>query len=247
MTKIDPTKPLVKVENVSKEFVLNYNQAHSLKAMVTFWKRPQLVRREVLKNISFELDRGQSIALIGRNGAGKSTLLSIIARVYRPTTGFCELNGRIAPLLELGAGFHPDLTGLDNLRMNAMLFGLTKQEVAEKEESIIEFSELRQYINEPVRKYSSGMQSKLGFSIVSHVDADVLIVDEALAVGDFRFQDKCREFLYEYQKEGGTLLFVSHDQGMVTQVAERAIWLEHGEVKMDGPSEEVIGLYLAEG
>jgi ABC-type polysaccharide/polyol phosphate transport system ATPase subunit len=238
---------LIDVEHVSKQFVINPGSTYSLKGMLMFWRKTPVIVRQVLKDVSFKVGRGESLALVGRNGAGKSTLLSIIARVYVPTTGRCDLNGRIAPLLELGAGFHPDLTGIDNLRMNAMLFGLTAQQVREREDSIIEFSELRDYIKEPVRKYSSGMIAKLGFSIVTHVDADVLIVDEALSVGDFKFRMKCEEFLREYQRQGGTLLFVSHEEGLVTGLAQRAIWLKDGLVAADGPSDEVMQRYHSEG
>lgn len=240
-------EPLIKASNISKEFVLNYASNYTLKGALMFWKKVPLVYRRVLEDISFELRRGESLALVGRNGAGKSTLLSIVAKVYRPTSGTCETRGRIAPLLELGLGFHPDLTGLDNLRINGMLFGLSRKEIEEKEESIIEFSELREYINEPVRKYSSGMIAKLGFAIVTHVDADALIVDEALAVGDFKFRTKCEDFLYDYRAQGGTLLFVSHDGDLAQKIAERAIWLEGGKIRMDGPSAEVIERYHAEG
>lgn len=239
--------PLIRVQNVSKEFVINHGSAHSLKSMLMFWRDYPVERRVVLKDISFEIGRGESLALVGRNGAGKSTLLSIIARVYVPTSGTCELRGRIAPLLELGAGFHSDLTGIDNLRMNAMLLGLSAKEVREREDSIIEFSEIRPYIKEPVRKYSSGMIAKLGFSIVTHVDADVLIVDESLSVGDFKFRMKCEEYLADYQANGGTLLFVSHEHNLVTSLAKRAIWLKDGRIEADGPSEEVMERYHAEG
>lgn len=247
MNTAKPSSELIVVDRVCKDFVINLNRNTSLKSAFLFWRKPEYEVRTVLQDITFTVSRGESLALIGRNGAGKSTLLSVIARIYQATSGTCTLNGRIAPLLELGAGFHPDLSGLENLRMNAMLLGLSLKEVARHEASIIEFSELGPYINEPVRKYSSGMVAKLGFAVVSHVDADVLVVDEALAVGDFKFRAKCEQFLHDYQEAGGTLLFVSHDDSLVRTVAQRAIWLEGGRVKMDGPSSEVMGHYLGGG
>jgi ABC-type polysaccharide/polyol phosphate transport system ATPase subunit len=181
--------------------------------------------------------------LIGRNGAGKSTLLSIISRIYKPTSGQAIVNGRIAPLLELGAGFHPELTGLENIIFNGVILGLTRKQVEAKLDEIIAFSELEHHIDSPIRTYSSGMLARLGFSIATHVDADILIVDEVLAVGDFAFEQKCYARIEEFKKSGGTILFVSHQMESIRKVADRCVWLEDGKVRMDGDPEVVITAY----
>jgi ABC-type polysaccharide/polyol phosphate transport system ATPase subunit len=166
--------------------------------------------------------------VIGQNGSGKSTLLGLIARVYRPTAGVLEVNGRVAPLLELGAGFHPDLTGLENIYFNGVILGLTRKQIAERLDAIVQFAELEGYIDAPIRTYSSGMLMRLGFAVAAHVDADILLVDEVLAVGDARFQQKCYDKIRQFQREGRTILFVSHDMEAITQVAARALWLGQG-------------------
>ena len=196
--------------------------------------------------MTFSIQRGESVSMIGRNGAGKSTLLSIIAGVYQPNKGRCVVRGRVAPLLELGAGFHPEMTGLENLTLNGMFLGLTKAKILEKRDSIIAFSELDEYIDQPIRKYSSGMIARLGFSLVAHVDAEILIVDEVLSVGDFKFREKCQGFLNEFKLAGGTLLFVSHDAGASERNSERSIWLKDGTIRMDGLTEDVGAAYLLE-
>ncbi len=242
-------EPRIVVKDVHKEFVLHDNSG-SIKAKLLWWrKKHRRVRvrevREVLKGVSFEVMPGEAVAVIGRNGAGKSTLLSILARVLLPTSGHAKVDGRVAPLLELGAGFHPDLSGRENIVVNGMLLGLTRKQVTQRMNQIIAFSEIEDYIDAPVRTYSSGMASRLGFSVAAHVDADVMIVDESLAAGDFRFVEKCEQYLAEFRSRGGTILFVSHSFDIVEQVAERAIWLDRGEIRADGPTEEVVVLYRA--
>lgn len=237
---------MIEVKDLRKEFILNTNGAASLKTAILWWKRGEKVSRKVLNGLTFSIKKGESVAIVGRNGAGKSTLLSIIAKVYQASGGECNVHGKVAPLLELGAGFHPDLSGRSNLRMNALFMGLSLKQIEEREEQMIEFSGLAEYIDEPTRKYSSGMVARLGFAVVAHCDPDILIVDEVLSVGDFKFREKCKAFLDQFVADGGTLLFVSHETDQVTTQARRVIWIENGLVRADGPSAEVSEQYLAE-
>ena len=196
-----------------------------------------------LKNVSFQLDRGESMAVIGRNGAGKSTLLSLVAGLATPNEGRVTVGGRVAALLELGSGFHPDLTGAENLRLKASLLGFSRKKTAEVFDGAVEFSGVGDFIHEPLRTYSSGMIMRLAFSAAVHVDPDILIVDEVLAVGDQSFQAKCFEKISALKRAGKTLLFVSHSAPLVRSLCERALWLDRGEVTMDGTAAEVIEAY----
>jgi ABC-type polysaccharide/polyol phosphate transport system ATPase subunit len=202
---------------------------------------------KVLNGLSLEVEQGECVALIGKNGAGKSTLLSLIARVYRPTAGEIMVHGRTAPLLELGAGFHPDLTGLENILFNAMILGLSRKEALARTEAIVDFAELGGQIDAPVRTFSSGMLARLGFAIAVNVDADILIVDEVLAVGDFEFEEKCYRKIEEFRSLGHTILFVSHQMESVLRVADRCLLLERGQVSMEGDPHDVIARYHASG
>ncbi|MBS1714796.1 MAG: ABC transporter ATP-binding protein [Armatimonadetes bacterium] len=237
----------ISVQGLHKEFALSHSGVGSLKTLALWWRPRKLERLHVLKGLDFDVRRGQCVAVVGRNGAGKSTLLSLLARVYKPTSGTIEVKGRIAPLLELGAGFHQDLTGLENILFNGMILGLTRKQALERTPAIVEFAELGSHIDAPVRTYSSGMQARLGFSVAVHVDAEVLIVDEVLAVGDQAFQEKCYARIAEFQAGGGTVLFVSHDMDAVRRVAHRVVWLKGGQVVLDGPPEPVIAEYLSHG
>jgi ABC-type polysaccharide/polyol phosphate transport system ATPase subunit len=181
--------------------------------------------------------------VIGRNGAGKSTLLGLAAGLCKPSEGRVAVRGRVAALLELGSGFHSDLTGLENVRLNASLLGLSRTRTGEVLESIIEFSEIRDFIHDPVRTYSSGMIMRLGFSVAVHVDPDILIIDEVLGVGDQRFQAKCFDRIRQFKQEGKTLLFVSHGGETVRQLCDRAIWLDHGKMLLEGPPAQVLEAY----
>jgi ABC-type polysaccharide/polyol phosphate transport system ATPase subunit len=240
----------VEIEDLHKTFVLQHRQAGTLKrAILNAVRRYPRELREVLHGITLMVPRGQTVALIGRNGSGKSTLLSLIARVYRPNGGTIKVNGSIAPLLELGAGFHPDLTGEDNLELYGAILGMSKQVLQERLESIISFAfdtpDLAEKIDTPLRNYSDGMKMRLGFSIAVHTDPEILIVDEVLAVGDEAFQQKCYRKIAELQKAGKTIVFVSHDMAVVRQVAQRVVWLHHGEIRMDGTVEQVVPAYQA--
>lgn len=234
---------MIDVRNLRKEFLLSHSGVGSLKTAVLWWRRRHVEHLQVLKGISFQVRRGECVAVVGKNGAGKSTLLSLLARVYKPTSGTIEVKGRVAPLLELGAGFHPDLTGVENVFFNGVVLGLTRKQVAERLDAIVNFSELQHHIDAPVRAYSSGMLARLGFAVAVHVDADVLLVDEVLAVGDFDFERKCYAKIDEFRANGGTILFVSHQMDAVRRVADQCVWLRHGLVEMVGDPEEVIAAY----
>jgi lipopolysaccharide transport system ATP-binding protein len=196
-----------------------------------------------LNDVSFQLEHGESLAIIGNNGAGKSTLLSLVAGLCPPTEGTVSVNGRVAALLELGSGFHPDLTGAENVRLNASLLGLSRNATAERFDAIVEFSGIGDYIDEPLRTYSTGMMMRLAFSVAAHVDPDILIVDEVLSVGDQQFQAKSLEHISRLKRAGKTLLFVSHVPEMVRRFCDRTLWLDHGRLIQIGYPEEVLSAY----
>jgi lipopolysaccharide transport system ATP-binding protein len=201
-------------------------------------------RFEALRNISFCVHPGETFGIIGRNGAGKSTTLGLIAGVLTPSSGSVEVNGRVSPLLELGSGFHQELTGAENIELNGVLLGLSRRQVSERLKAIIEFSGLEDYIHQPIRTYSSGMLARLGFSIVAHLDPHILLIDEVLAVGDLSFQKKCTERLERFKKNGVTMVFVSHSMEDVTSLCDRVMWIEDHTVRMIGPSEQVVKAYV---
>lgn len=233
----------ISIRELRKEFLLSHAGVGSIKTLLLWWRRKELEHLQVLKGLTLDVKKGESVAVVGRNGAGKSTLLSLIARVYKPTSGSIEVNGRIAPLLELGAGFHPDLTGVENIFFNGVILGVPRAEMRKRVEPIIEFAELRRHIDAPVRTYSSGMLARLGFAVAVHVGADVLLVDEVLAVGDVEFEQKCYRQIDAFRAQGGSILFVSHNMESVRRVADRCIWLKDGEIHLEGAPEEVIGAY----
>lgn len=236
----------ISIQNLRKEFKLSHSGAGSLKTALLWWKRRGIERLEVLKGIDLTVGSGECVAVVGRNGAGKSTLLSLLARVYKPTSGQVSVEGRIAPLLELGAGFHPDLTGIENIFFNGIILGLSRKAIRARMDQIIAFSELDRHIDAPVRTYSSGMLARLGFSVAMHVDADVLLVDEVLAVGDFAFEQKCFAKIDEFKAAGGAILFVSHEMPDVRRVATRCVWLNAGRIEAQGDPETVIRAYEAD-
>lgn len=232
------------VDNVYKKFKLVYDKPFTLKERLVFWKNTKVGYHEVLKNINLKIKKGETVALIGVNGSGKSTLLKLMTKIIYPNEGKITTNGKLTSLLELGAGFHPDFTGRENIYFNASIFGLTAAEIDSRVQDIIDFSELGEFIEAPVRTYSSGMYMRLAFAVAINVDADILLIDEILAVGDQHFQDKCFAKLEELKKSDKTIVIVSHSLGSVKKLCDRAIWLYNGEVRMDGKTNEVIDEYL---
>jgi ABC-type polysaccharide/polyol phosphate transport system ATPase subunit len=203
-------------------------------------------RREdfwALKDISFDVQRAEALGIIGHNGAGKSTILKLLSRITTPTNGEIMINGRLSALIEVGSGFHPELTGRENVYLNGSILGMTRREITKKLDSIVEFAELRQFIDTPVKRYSSGMYVRLGFSIAAHLDPDILLLDEVLAVGDASFQRKCIQRITELKKNGTTIVFISHDLRAVQQLCDRVILLKKGQIEADGDPAETIGLY----
>lgn len=234
------------VSHVNKTFKIYMDKANSLKEKVLFWKRNKKEIREVLKDINLTIHKGEAVALIGVNGSGKSTLLKLMTKIIYPNSGTIETNGKLTSLLELGAGFHPDFSGRENIYFNASIFGLTKKQIDERLDQIIEFSELGSYIDNPVRTYSSGMYMRLAFAVAINVDAEILLVDEILAVGDQHFQEKCIAKMKELKNQGKTMVFVTHSMNTVKEFCTRAVWLCNGEIKMDATPDEVIEEYLKE-
>ncbi len=236
----------IKVSNMTKTFKLYSDKANTMKErLVRGWKsKPEV--RTVLKNINVEIKKGETVALIGVNGSGKSTLLKLMTKIIYPNKGTVKTNGKLTSLLELGAGFHPDFTGRENIYFNAAIFGLTKEEIDKRLNDIIEFSELGEFIDSPIRTYSSGMYMRLAFSVAINVDAEILLIDEILAVGDQHFQDKCFAKLHELAKSNMTIVIVSHALGPIKDLCNRAIWISDGEVKEDGKCDKVIDDYLKE-
>jgi ABC-type polysaccharide/polyol phosphate transport system ATPase subunit len=235
--------PLIEFLNVSKTFCRHAQRLLLRSHVSRFFGDRRMERFHALKNISFRVERGESVAIVGPNGAGKSTLLSMVAGLCEPDEGSVMVNGRIAALLELGSGFHADLTGIENIYMNAALLGLSAKRTREVFDSIVEFSGIGDFIAEPLRTYSTGMTMRLAFSIAVNVDPEILIVDEILAVGDQNFQAKCLEKAMEFKRMGKTFLYVSHAPGSAQALCERAIWLDHGELMMEGEFAPVIAAY----
>lgn len=235
---------VIQVKNMSKNFNIYFDKANTLKEKMMFWNRNRKEVRGVLKNINIDIKKGETVALIGTNGSGKSTLLKLMTKIYYPTKGTVKTKGKLTSLLELGAGFHPDFSGRENIYFNASIFGLSKKEIDERIEKIIEFSELEKFIDNPVRTYSSGMYMRLAFSIAINVDADILLIDEILAVGDQHFQEKCYNKLLELKQSNTTIVMVSHSLESIKKLCSRAIWLYDGEVRMDGDCIKVIDEYL---
>lgn len=236
---------VIEFRNVSKKFTRHAGQLLLRNHLTHFFTRQKDDPFFALKHISFTLGRGESLAVIGSNGAGKSTLLSLVADVSKPDEGTVEVNGQVTALLELGSGFHPSLTGRENIKLNAALLGLSRKETAHAFERIVEFSGIRDFIDEPLRTYSTGMMMRLAFSVAVNRDPEILLVDEILAVGDAAFQAKCIEKIHEFRNAGKTLLCVSHTS-MIRQLCDRAIWLDHGELILSGPVGEVLEAYAGQ-
>jgi ABC-type polysaccharide/polyol phosphate transport system ATPase subunit len=229
--------------SVTKTFPMNAQRMLAKGYLEGLLKRGEKQRFVALRNITFRIPPGQTVGVVGSNGAGKSTLLSLVAGLCPPDEGTVSVHGRVAPLLQLGAGFHPDLTGTENLHLNAALLGLSAKETDEASSRIVEFAGVGPFIDQPLRTYSSGMTLRLAFSVAIHVEPEILIIDEVLTVGDQAFQTKCIDKILEFKDQGKTLLFVSHSTGAVQKLCERALWLDHGELLMDGEAAEVAAAY----
>ena len=237
----------VEFENVSKRFIVHHERPRSFQELaVSFFKRNNASWEELwaLRDISFAVERGRTLGIIGPNGSGKSTLLKLITRILEPTSGRVAVNGKVSALIELGAGFHPDLTGRENVFLNGSLLGMSRREMEEKFEEIVEFTELGRFIDMPLKHYSSGMQMRLGFAIATSVDPDILLIDEVLAVGDEAFQRKCMRKIAEFKRRGKTIVFVSHDLDAVRELCSEVIWLDGGVIRARGRPDEVIVQYL---
>lgn len=236
----------ISVKNVTKEFTVYEDKAYFLKERLANLKRNKKTKHVVLKDISCDIKRGESVALIGVNGSGKSTLLKLMNKIIYPEKGTITMNGKVSSMIELGAGFNTDFTGRENIYFNASMYGLGKKDVDPIIDKIIEFSELGEFIDTPVRTYSSGMYMRLAFSIAVNVQAEILLIDEILAVGDAHFQAKCLEKMKELKAQGKTMVFVSHSMDQVKSFCDRAVWLYNGIIKMDDKTENVAKAYLEE-
>ena len=234
----------IEVKNVKKKFKVYFDKGSQLKERILFRNRNRYEERWVLDDVSFEVKQGEAIGLIGHNGCGKSTTLKLLTRIMYPDSGSIELRGRVSSLIELGAGFHPDMSGRENIYTNASIFGLTKKEIDERLDDIIEFSEMEPFLDNPVRTYSSGMYMRLAFSVAINVNADILLIDEILAVGDVNFQAKCFNKLREIKAQGTTIVIVSHSMGQIEQICDRSIWIHEGKIKAEGNPREIDKDYL---
>lgn len=257
---------VIKVEGLGKKYILGQQKdnqkyttlrdavANGAKGLTQRFNRDRSVAKNnsldefwALKDVSFEIKQGDRVGIVGRNGAGKSTLLKIISRITEPTEGRIKINGRVASLLEVGTGFHPELTGRENIFLNGAILGMEKSEIRRKFDEIVAFAEVERFLDTPVKRYSSGMYVRLAFAVAAHLEPEVLIVDEVLAVGDAAFQKKCIGKMEDIGKEGRTVLFVSHNMSTVTSLCQRAVWLVDGEIHTEGTSEYVTSRYLTHG
>ena len=236
----------IEVRNLKKIFKIYPDKSNSIKEKILFFKRNTYEVNQVLDGVSFDIKKGEAVGLIGKNGCGKSTTLKLLNRIMYPTSGTIRVNGRVSSLIELGAGFHPDMSGRENIYTNASIFGLTKKQIDEKLDDIIEFSELGEAVDNPVRTYSSGMYMRLAFSVAINVEADVLLIDEILAVGDVSFQKKCFEKLREIKYSGTTIVIVSHSLQQIEQICDKSIWIEKGHIRQIGNPKEIHLKYLKE-
>lgn len=234
----------IEVENITKQFKVYMDKGHTLKEKMLFSKRRKYEERKVLNGISFEVKKGEAVGLIGHNGCGKSTTLKLLSKIMYPDSGNIRMKGRVSSLIELGAGFHLDMSGRENIYINASIFGLTRSEIDKRIDDIIAFSELEEFIDNPVRTYSSGMYMRLAFSVAINVDADILLIDEILAVGDANFQSKCFNKLREIKASGTTIVIVSHSLGQIEQICDRSIWIDSGEIREEGSPREIALFYL---
>lgn len=233
----------IEVSSVSKTFRIN-NGATSIKDLIVYHKQFNRAKRKVLNNVSFSVKKGEVIGIIGRNGSGKSTILKLLSGILKPDTGTIDIDGKISCLIELGAGFHPDMTGRENVYINSSIFGVDRKETERRFQQILDFSEIGSFIDERVRNYSSGMYLRLAFSVAINVDADILLVDEILAVGDINFSKKCIDKLNEMKNNGVSIVIVTHAVDMAKEMCDRVIWIEGGEIKAEGDPESVCNQYV---
>jgi lipopolysaccharide transport system ATP-binding protein len=240
----------ITLENVSKSYSLWGSRSQFATLKSALLKRDMTPKPEAsvsaLRNVSFEIHRGEAFGIIGRNGSGKSTLLKIITGILKPTSGKAQVNGRVAALIELGAGFHPEITGRENIYINGIMLGLTRREVEQRFDRIVEFSGISEFLDQPVKTYSSGMYVRLGFAVAVHVDPDILLIDEVLAVGDEEFSARCIAKIQEMKYKGVTLVFVTHQLDQVRKLCDRALWLDHGQLEVIGDPMRVVDAYLQE-
>lgn len=235
----------ITIENVNKDFIKSHT-APTLKQLLLSFKKTKKEYIHGLTDINLNIKKGESVSIVGTNGSGKSTLLRIICGVYIPTSGNVHVDGRMSTMLELGSGFHPDLTGIENIYFNGAVLGFSSAEIKDKVDNIISFSELGEYINEPIRTYSAGMLMRLGFSIATETNPDILLIDEVIAVGDNAFQEKCYNRIENIRKQNKTIIFVTHDMHAATNFAERTIWIKNGKIYKDGNSNNIVNDYLNE-
>lgn len=233
----------IRIEHVSRRFRVHDKATRSLKELAVSLGRDTGRDVQALSDVSFSVEPGEAVALVGRNGSGKSTLLRIVSGIIQPTSGRVEVGGRVGSLLELGAGFHPEFSGRENVYLNGSIMGFARRTIDQAMDEIVAFAELERFIDLPVRTYSSGMVMRLGFAVAAHVQADVLLLDEVFAVGDEEFQRKCFRKVAEFKQRGGTIVFVSHDAGAVERLCERAVLLRHGQVVVDGPAQQALQVY----
>ncbi|MGA2370388.1 MAG: ABC transporter ATP-binding protein [Candidatus Korobacteraceae bacterium] len=239
------TDPVIRLENVTQRFRVIHERPDTVRELFSklFRNRSSYHDFEAVKNVSFDVPHGQAVGIIGRNGSGKSTLLKIIAGVYRPTKGTVTVNGTLAPLIELGAGFHHELTGRENILLNGLLMGYSKREMLDRQQAIIDFADIGEFIDAPVKQYSSGMYMRLAFAVAIEVDPQILVLDEILAVGDMGFQAKCFERIRRFRESGKTILLVTHNMDNVEEHCERALLVDHGSIITDGSPDEAIAMY----
>ena len=237
-------EPAIRAVGLSKSFRLGGERRTSLKERLARGRAPKNQTFWALKDASFSVPRGSSMGLIGQNGSGKSTALKVLAGIYRPTSGRVEVNGRVSALLEVGAGFHPELTGRENIRLNATILGFSGKQINSMMDQIIEFADIGEFIDSPIKHYSSGMYVRLGFAVAVMVKPDILIVDEVIAVGDEEFQRRCFDHLHQLRLRGTTMVIVSHGMGLITDLCDEAVWLEHGRVQEVGPVRGVTAAYM---
>lgn len=237
--------PEIEFRSVTKRFYLKEGRTLREFAQAILTRRPWGDEFSALQDVSFEVRRGETLGIIGRNGSGKSTTLKLIAGVTAPSSGEVYVTGRVSPLIELGAGFHADLTGRENVHLNGSILGMSDREINEQFDAIVEFAELQDFMDTPVKRYSSGMYVRLGFAVAVHSNPEVLLIDEVLSVGDAFFQEKCHQRMHDFKQQGVTIVLVSHSAETITSFCDRAMWLDHGRLVADGPAEQVVAEYMS--